>query len=68
MAVPPNMNGAMTPQALPVGSQVCSINIMFVTASDDEAMAVKRKVTEALTNVKTIRSTFTMNGAPSVTA
>ncbi len=47
--------------AIPEGSQVVSINVMCVVASDAEALALKQKITEALTGVKKIRNTFTLS-------
>lgn len=50
---------------IPEGSQLVSINVMCVVASDTEALALKQKVTEALTGVKKIRNNFTISDVPS---
>lgn len=55
-------NGSNT---VPEGSQLVNINVMCVVASDDDALALKRKVTAALSGTKTLRNTFTISDVPS---
>ena len=52
------------PQDIKPGSQLCSINIMFATMSDDEAMAVKKQVGEAVAGLENVRVQFSMTTMP----
>jgi hypothetical protein len=50
---------------VPEGSQLVNVNVMCVVASDEEALALKRKVSEALAGTRTLRNTFTISDVPS---
>jgi len=49
---------------IPVGSTAVNVQIMFVAGSDEEAIAVKRRLQDALAGIRVIRNTVTLSDMP----
>lgn len=63
------MEGQTPPTAgsgntLPAGSIAANVQIMFIAATDNEAMAVRRRIQEALAGIQVIRNTVTLSDVP----
>lgn len=48
----------------PTASEICQIRIMFPVESDDEAIAYKRKIKEALSDKPDAQIQFSLMSAP----
>lgn len=48
----------------PVGKQLVSINMLIVVYSDQQAMDIKRRVTDAVAGCNKLRNTFSINDVP----
>ncbi len=59
----PNAVQSVSP-AIPEGSEVVTISIVCVVQNDDEAIALKRKINDAVTGVNVIRNTIQFNNMP----
>ena len=55
------MNETTNPQTLP---EVCSIRIGFPVKSDEEAIEYKRKISEILINIPSVRIEFSLTRIP----
>ncbi len=44
--------------------QICTVNIMFPVESDDQAIAVKKKIAELLSDMPLVRIDFNLVSVP----
>ena len=54
----------MSPSPEKMASEICSIRIMFPVNSDEEALAVKKKITEAVSNIPDVHTNFSISTLP----
>ena len=52
------------PQEIKPGMQVCNAHILFAVNNDDEALAIKRKLGEAIAGLANVRLQFSMTTLP----
>ena len=49
---------------LPAGSTAVNVQIMFIVTTDNEAIAIRRRIQEALAGIQVIRNTVTLSDVP----
>ena len=63
------MEGQTPPTAgsgntLAAGSTAVNVQIMFIVATDNDAIAIRRRIQEALAGIQVIRNTVTLTDVP----